>query len=102
MMEADRSRAAKEILRVLKPAGYLFVEGFGRGDIRFGEGEEVEDSSFLRGNGIVTHYFQEGEIPALFEGSELVTEVGSIKRVTFGPTAGRRDIRRVLIRKTDE
>src|SRR4030042_5143997 len=102
MMEADRSRAAKEILRVLKPSGYLFVEGFGRGDIRFGEGEEVEDSSFLRGNGIVTHYFQEGEIPALFEGAELVTEVGSIKRVSFGPTAGRRAIRRVLIRKTDE
>jgi SAM-dependent methyltransferase len=102
MIESDRSRAASEIIRVLKPGGYVFIEGFGKGDIRFGEGEEVEDSSFLRGNGIVTHYFQEGEIAALFEGSELVTEVGSIRRVSFGPTAGRRDIHRVLMRKLDK
>ncbi len=101
MVEAYRSRAADEIVRVLKPGGYVFIEGFGKGDIRFGEGEEVEDSSFLRGNGIITHYFQEGEIPALFEGSEFVTEVGSIRRISFGPTAGRRDIRRVLMRKRD-
>ena len=102
MVETYRSRAAEEIMRVLKPGGYVFVEGFGKGDLRFGEGEEVEDSSFLRGNGIVTHYFQEGEIPSLFEGAELVTEVGSIKRVSFGPTAGRRDLRRVLVRKPDK
>lgn len=102
MIEADRLKAAGEIVRVLKPGGYVFIEGFGKGDIRFGDGEEVEDSSFLRGNGILTHYFQEGEIPALFEGSELVAEVGSIRRVSFGPTAGRRDLRRVLMRKPDK
>jgi len=102
MVEADRSRAANEIVRVLRPGGYVFIEGFGKGDIRFGEGDEVEDSSFLRGNGIITHYFQEGEIPGLFEGSELVTEVGSLRRVSFGATAGRRDIRRVLMRKPDK
>lgn len=100
MPEKDRTRAAQELTRVLKPGGHLFIEGFGRADLRYGKGQEIEDSSFLRGNGILTHYFQEGEMPALFDGLELVSEVGTLKRVSFGAIAGRRDLRRVLLRKT--
>jgi SAM-dependent methyltransferase len=99
MLEADRFRAAEQLSRVLRRGGYMFVEGFGRGDVRFGSGEEVEDATFLRGNGILTHYFREGEIPALFTGLETVAEIGSIKRVSFGTTAGKRDLIRVLMRK---
>jgi cyclopropane fatty-acyl-phospholipid synthase-like methyltransferase len=100
MPEKDRTRAAQELTRVLKPGGHLFIEGFGKADIRFGKGQEIEDSSFMRGNGILTHYFQEGEMPSLFEGMELVSEVGTLKRVSFGAIAGRRDLRRALLRKT--
>jgi len=100
MIENDRTRAAQELTRVLKPGGHLFIEGFGKADLRFGKGQEIEDSSFLRGNGILTHYFQEGEMPALFDGMELVSEVGTLKRVSFGAIAGRRDLRRALLRKT--
>jgi cyclopropane fatty-acyl-phospholipid synthase-like methyltransferase len=100
MSEKVRTEAAQELTRVLKPGGHLFIEGFGKADLRFGKGQEIEDSSFLRGNGILTHYFQEGEMPALFDGMELVSEVGTLKRVSFGAIAGRRDLRRALLRKT--
>ena len=96
----DRARASAEMSRVLRREGILLVEAFGRADFRFGSGREVEDSSFLRGNGIMTHYFREGEIPVLFPGLETVAEVGSIKRVSFGATAGKRDLIRVLMRKS--
>ncbi|OGS56866.1 MAG: hypothetical protein A3K60_01560 [Euryarchaeota archaeon RBG_19FT_COMBO_56_21] len=94
---AGRERAATELSRVLKRGGYLMLEGFGKSDLRFGEGNEVEDSSFLRGNGIMTHYFQEGEIPSLFGNLRLVSEVGSVKRVSYGATAGKRDLLRVVM-----
>ncbi len=100
LMERDRGVAAGELGRALRPGGFIFVEAFGRADLRFGEGEEVEDSSFLRGNGILTHYFREGEISSLFGGMELVSEIGTLRRVSFGPKAGKRDLLRVLIRKT--
>ncbi len=99
IVEHDRLRAASELQRVLAPGGHLFVEGFGRADLRYGEGELVEDSSYVRGNGIVTHYFQEGEIPSVFEGLALLSEISVLKRVSFGPRAGKRDLIRVLMVK---
>jgi SAM-dependent methyltransferase len=96
---ADRRKAAAEMSRVLRHGGFLLVEVFGRADLRFGEGAEIEDSTFERGNGIVTHYFQEGEIPALFGGMELISEVSALRRVTFGTVAGRREVQKVVLRK---
>jgi SAM-dependent methyltransferase len=95
----DRSKATREISRVVKRGGHVFVEVFGRGDIRFGDGEEVEAFSFRRGDGILTHYFQEGEVPSLFRDLELVSEIGSLRRVTYGTVAGKRDVLRVLMRR---
>ncbi len=99
MRQGERATAASEVGRVLKSGGYLFVEVFGRGDIRYGEGEEVEGASFLRGNGILTHYFQEGEAPSLFHGLVRLKEIGSVRRITFGAVAGKRDLLRLLMRK---
>lgn len=99
MRERERVQASRELARVLRRGGAVFVEGFGRGDIRYGSGKEIEDATFLRGNGIITHYFREGEIPSLFEGFEVLAELGSVRRVSFGPVAGRRDLMRVLMRK---
>jgi SAM-dependent methyltransferase len=97
--ESERAKAGVEVSRVLKPSGYLMVEGFGRSDLRFGEGTQVEDSSYLRGNGIMTHYFQEGELPSLFGGLQLISEVGSVRRVSYGAKAGKRDVLRVVLQK---
>ncbi|HIH01549.1 TPA: class I SAM-dependent methyltransferase, partial [Thermoplasmata archaeon] len=96
----DRARAARQISRVVRSGGHVFVEVFGRGDLRFGEGEEVEAFSFRRGDGILTHYFQEGEVQSLFPEMELVSEIGSLRRVTYGTVAGKRDVLRVLMRRT--
>lgn len=100
MLSPDRVKAAGEISRVLKKGGHVFAEGFGKSDLRYGQGEELEDSSFLRGTGILTHFFSGGEIPSLFSGLDLVQELGVQKRVSFGAVAGKRDLVRVLLRKT--
>lgn len=99
MPERERKQAAAEIVRVSKRGGHIFVEGFGRGDLRFGEGNQIENASFLRGNGILTHYFAEGEIPGLFPGLEVLSELAAQKRVSFGAKAGRREIIRVLMKR---
>jgi len=66
-----RKTAADEMLRVLKPRGVLYFKDFSRNDFRYGKGTEVEPSSFLRGDGIVTHYFEQEELVSLFGPSDI-------------------------------
>ncbi len=63
---ASLLKASREIERVLKVGGTLYVSVFGEEDMRFGRGEEVEDRTFQRGNGVMTRYFLENEVPELF------------------------------------
>lgn len=100
LLKKERSRVARELARVLKPQGHLLVEGFGREDLRYGDGSELESGTFLRGNGIFTHYFEEREIPHLFRDLELVSETPTTKRVSFGTVSGRREIIRAVMRKS--
>lgn len=67
----NRKTAAEELLRVLKPGGHLYFRGFANKDFRFGKGKEVEAQSFLRGDGIMTHYFTPDEVRELFGDGEL-------------------------------
>jgi SAM-dependent methyltransferase len=67
----ERKTAADEMLRVLKPGGVLYFKDFSRNDFRYGKGTEVEPSSFLRGDGIVTHYFEPEELISLFGPSDI-------------------------------
>ena len=99
MKETERSRAAREILRSLLPGGHVLVEAFDHDDIRYGKGEEIEKASFLRGNGILTHYFEKGEVQVLFDGMETVAETQATRRVSFGVLSGKRSVMRVLLRK---
>ncbi|MBI0584008.1 MAG: class I SAM-dependent methyltransferase [Methanomassiliicoccus sp.] len=66
LLEDDRRRAIAEIDRVLRPGGSIHVRTFSARDMRAGEGEEVEPGTFLRGNGIRTHYFTDEEMVSLF------------------------------------
>jgi SAM-dependent methyltransferase len=59
---------AGEVLRLLAPGGTLLFRDFATGDFRYGRGREIEPGSFLRENGIVTHYFTEDEVNHLFTG----------------------------------
>jgi len=69
--EKDRYKVANELLRVVKPGGYIFFKGFSTRDFRYGNGEIQEPSSFLRGDGIMTHYFTKEEVIQLFGEGEI-------------------------------
>ncbi len=62
----EREELAREVSRVLVRGGNLFFREFGTEDMRNGQGEEVEESTFRRGKGIITHYFTEREVEELF------------------------------------
>ncbi|HEX7628524.1 MAG TPA: class I SAM-dependent methyltransferase [Candidatus Methanoperedens sp.] len=56
--------AVREFRRILKKEGILFLEVFGKDDMRYG-GIEVEPDTFSRKNGIVYHYFDKCEMENL-------------------------------------
>lgn len=68
---SDFSIAVGELKRVIKKNGKIYFKEFSRGDLRFGKGFEVEPNSFLRGNGVVTHYFDECEVREVFGDGEI-------------------------------
>jgi ubiquinone/menaquinone biosynthesis C-methylase UbiE len=65
---ADRAAALKEICRVTRAGGRVFFRDFSTRDFRYGQGRETEPGTFLRGNGIRTHYFTMTEVTCLFTG----------------------------------
>jgi ubiquinone/menaquinone biosynthesis C-methylase UbiE len=66
MRNKGRRRVAREAARVLEPRGRLFLQVFSVDDMRNGSGRQVEDGTFLRGGGIVTHYFTIPELEEIF------------------------------------
>jgi len=95
----EREQGAEQVCRALKRRGLLYLEVFGRGDLRYGDGMQIEPSSFVRGNGILTHYFAEDELLQLLGDMEHVSSMTSVKRVTYGAISGKRELLRVLLRK---
>ncbi|MCX9085447.1 MAG: class I SAM-dependent methyltransferase [Candidatus Methanoperedens sp.] len=61
LLAKERESAIGEFRRVLIDGGLLFMEVFGKDDMRYG-GVEVEPDTFSRVNGIVYHYFDKDEI----------------------------------------
>jgi len=77
-----RGAGAAESTRVLRHGGLLFFRGFSTGDMRAGKGREIEPGTFLRINGIITHYFTEEEVCRLFYAlapDECITQNWSIR-----------------------
>ena len=66
LLISERERMAQEASRVLKEDGLLFFRGFEKGDLRAGSGVRLEPGTFMRGQGIMTHYFTEPEVEELF------------------------------------
>ena len=65
---SGRLHLASEVLRLLTPGGVLCFRDFLTGDFRYGKGKETEPGTFLRENGISTHYFTCEEVRSLFTG----------------------------------
>lgn len=71
LLSEERRLAATEIFRVVKPLGCIFFKGFSRNDLRYGKGEEIEEHTFLKGDGIFTHYFDECSLREVFGDGEI-------------------------------
>lgn len=61
LLSKEREFAICEFQRILRTEGLLFIEVFGKDDMRYG-GTEVEPDTFSRKNGIVYHYFDKDDI----------------------------------------
>jgi len=72
-LSKERKAMVKEPIRVLKPGGKLFVKAFSDSDLRAGQGTALETSTYQRGDGIVTHYFNKKEANDLFKGLTVVS-----------------------------
>jgi MPBQ/MSBQ methyltransferase len=68
LSRAGRFQLASEIYRLLAPGGVMYFRDFSTGDFRYGRGEETEEGTFLKKNGIATHYFTDDEVRTLFAG----------------------------------
>lgn len=95
LMEPDRKKAAAELFRTLKPTGKIYFSAFSRADFRCGRGTETEPFSYLRGDGLMTHYFSEEETSHLFFGAAVREETWPLK--IRGETFPRAEIRAVII-----
>ncbi len=72
LSQTERTSAANEATRVLKPGGLLFFQGFSVNDDRFGSGVEVEQNTFRRKNNVWYHYFSLEEVENLFRGMAVM------------------------------
>lgn len=60
--------AVGEICRVLCAGSHVIVKCFARGDMRSDKGTRIDESTVVRGNGIMYHYFSEDELCQAFSG----------------------------------
>jgi MPBQ/MSBQ methyltransferase len=65
---SGRRYLAAEVLRILACSGTMYFRDFSTGDFRYGRGKETEPGTFMRKNGIATHYFTDDEVLNLFSG----------------------------------
>jgi ubiquinone/menaquinone biosynthesis C-methylase UbiE len=66
LLSEGRCQLAREVLRLLRPGGTVCFCDFSTEDFRYRQGRETEEGTFVRKNGIITHYFTEKEVMTLF------------------------------------
>lgn len=92
----ERSLAASEILRVLKPGGAVFLRTFSEGDQRASKGIRTGDGTVIRGNGIAYTYSDADGIRGMF--SDFREERFDIVSETTRYGAERRRIEAVFVK----
>ncbi len=100
LMEPGRISLGRELVRVLSPKGRLFFRDFAESDFRSGRGMQVERCTWLRKNGIATHYFSEREVENLFSPLKpvaLMTREWEIR--IRGERLPRREIEAIFIKE---
>ena len=82
LLKEERLDAMKEMRRILRPGGKLFVQVFGKEDMRYG-GMQVEPDTFRRQSGIIYHYFSEEELHDLLSDFKILRMDPAISHKTF-------------------
>ena len=81
----DEMRLAdRELFRALRPGSHLLVRCFAKGDMRSEKGERIDDSSFIRGNGILYHYYDESGLMEAMQQLECVSIATKEEPTRFG------------------
>ena len=89
LTEEQQGTAVKEIERVLKNDSPIMIKAFSKGDMRSDKGIRIDDSTVIRGNGIMYHYFTKDELCQLFSGC-ICESISTINETTrFGETRSR-------------
>jgi ubiquinone/menaquinone biosynthesis C-methylase UbiE len=99
LTQQDRLKAAQEMVRVLVDGGGAYINVFGELDMRYGKGHEVEERTYERGNGIIYHYFLDGEVEALFPKLKVERSWERLLSKRFLGRDELRQERRLLLRK---
>ncbi|MBN1540113.1 MAG: methyltransferase domain-containing protein [Candidatus Thermoplasmatota archaeon] len=62
----ERKIAVENARRLLAEGGCISFQDLSVNDVRYGSGEEIEENTFVKGNGIVLHFFTMEEVRELF------------------------------------
>jgi ubiquinone/menaquinone biosynthesis C-methylase UbiE len=96
----EREMLASEAARVLCRGGRLLLREFESGDMRAGQGQEVEPGTFRKGHGTIAHYFSQEEVEELFSGLEASsTEVDEWRMRVHGRDLIRRQLEAVFLKR---
>jgi ubiquinone/menaquinone biosynthesis C-methylase UbiE len=73
----DTAIAMREMIRVLKPEGFLFVNFLSIDDFRYGMGEEVAPNEFIHQS--LHTFFEDREPECFFESTDITWKLKSIE-----------------------
>lgn len=81
----DRKTAVENVRGMLVENGYISFQDLSVNDVRFGSGEEIEENTFGKGNGLVLHFFTMDEVRELFDGMTVIELAGWDQEQGRGP-----------------
>jgi len=70
MLLEARKKAVRISCDLLRDGGTISFQDLSVNDVRFGAGKEIEEGTFLKGDGLFLHFFTLEEVRSLFGGME--------------------------------
>ena len=80
----EMKEAVSELSRVTVSGSHILVKCFAKGDMRSEKGETVDDSTVIRGNGILYHYFDEEELISCLSSFQCISITTKEEPTRFG------------------
>lgn len=72
MVLEKRRRTVQKVKKMLNDEGMISFQDLSVNDVRSGKGEEIERNTFIKGDGIMLHFFDLEETKELFEGLKVL------------------------------